>query len=194
LAARVARPIPDAAEDRSIYLADLCAMEQWKAWRGDLAGATRAIRLLRNAGETRYVAPVTSSATACAALLETIVAARQRSPRASEELAYFESLSFAGPTLGDVRQYAPLAIARLREERGEHALALATVRRRSYGRDWPRYLGAALLLESELAARVGDRDGERRALHRFLALRTQAEPVAARAVDEARQRLQAVEQ
>ena len=77
-------------------------------------------------------------------------------------------------------------------ERGEDQAALDAVRRRSYARDWPRYLASALLLESELATRLGDREGARRALQHFLALRATHEEVTAHAVVAARQRLQAL--
>ena len=192
LAVRAARPTDGIPERHTVQLADLCVSQQWRVWNGDYSGVVRIARQLQQGGEARHFAPVAASGMACATLLEAVAAVRQRSPRAEELLSHIESLSLAGPTAGDLRHYVPLAVARLRMERGEDQAALDAVRRRSYAREWPRYLASALLLESELATRLGDREGARHALQHFLALRATHEEVTAHAVVAARQRLQAL--
>lgn len=191
LAARAEHPT-NSAEGHAIQLADLCVAEQWKVWRGDFSGTTRAVRVLQAPADARYLAPGVANPQACATLLDAIATVRQRDARATQVLAQLEALSLVGPTVGDLRHYAPLVIARLRGERGESDAALAAVRRRQYAREWPRYLATSLLLESQLSERVGDRAAARQALRRYLALRATPESTTADAVNGARQRLLAL--
>ncbi|MEO7963297.1 MAG: BTAD domain-containing putative transcriptional regulator, partial [Gemmatimonadaceae bacterium] len=192
LAAHEERPIPESLELRATYLADVCVSQQWKAWHGDYSGGTRAMRMLQLPLELRYFGPGMANGVACSALLDAIASVRQRTPRATEALLHLESLSLAGPTAGDLRHYTPLAIARLRGERGELDAALIAVRRRLYGREWPRYLATSLLVESQLSEKLGDRPAARRALERYLALRVSPESTTAGALADARERLLAL--
>ena len=193
LAGRLVHPLASDVDHRSMQLADLCVVEQWRAWHGDVAGTARAIRVLGQPEETRYPVPGIAAGTACATLLDAIAAVQQRSPRASDALVRLDSLALTGPTAGDLRQYATLALARLREQRGEFGLALAAVRRREYARGWPRYLSTYLRAEGRLAERTGDREGARRVLSHYVALRAAAEPQLSAATAQARQALQRLE-
>lgn len=179
-------------EAHAIQMADLCVEQQWRAWHGDFSETERTLRSLRLPVDAHYLAPGMSNPAACATLIEAVRAVAQRAPSAAPLLAQLEATSLAGPTIGDLRHYAPIAIARLRMERGEHDAALVAVRRRLYAREWPRYLATALLLESQLSERAGDRAAARRALQRYLALRATPEAATAGAVNGARQRLLAL--
>jgi hypothetical protein len=69
-------------------------------------------------------------------------------------------------------EMAPMVLARRLEEAGDHADALAAVRRRPYFIGWQPYLAASLATEVRLAKRIGDRAGAARAERHLQALRS----------------------
>jgi hypothetical protein len=107
----------------------------------------------------------------CGDLLTAMLAVRTGAPEAREQLAALDARMLTGPALGDASTYATLARARLHEQLGDPAAALAAVRQRAYLKGWPRYLATALDTEARLAAATGDAAGARRASALRAALR-----------------------
>ncbi len=188
--ARSARALTD--DGRRAALADLCVAEQWRAWHGDYSTLDASMALLRadTTGPGTVIAGV--GGPACAMLLRAI---REGLTPGGDERALWraEEVALTGRAAGDMRQYAPLALARLRERRGDHLRALALVRRRSSSRGWPRYLATSLALEASLAERVQDSAAAAEALRRYLALRASPDDVLKADVAEARERLRRLE-
>lgn len=156
---------------RSASLDEACAAGQWSAWAGETRSARSALRALRDAPDG-----ADGPSVACAALIEAISAVVRGVPEALPLVERADSIIAVGPPLGDARAYASLAIGRLYDRLGDRERALASVRRRPYLRDWPRYLASYLREEGRLAAATGDRDGAARAYRQYLATRAGAEP------------------
>jgi tetratricopeptide (TPR) repeat protein len=134
----------------------------------------------------------TSSPEAYAVILEAQLAARHGSSDAGRLLAALDSILMRGPYLPSVA--GNLVAARLHEQRGELAAALAAVRRRAFDIvDFPEYV-TYLREEGRLAALTGDRVGAARAYHRYLAIRIDPEPQLRAQVAQVRADLAAVEQ
>lgn len=186
LSARTAEGLDALPDERSVGLADLCVLEQWRVWRGEYDRVAATVRTLSRGEATRYTAPVLPSSRACAILVEAIAAGLRDTPRAEDALDRAERLALVGPTAGDLRHYATLALARVRERRGQLDRAAELVRRRSTARGWPRYLASYLEMEARLAEQVGDTVSARNALRHYLALRTRPEAPVQGAVDSLR--------
>lgn len=186
LSQRTSGGLSAAPDERSVRLADLCVLEQWRVWRDDFSSVESTIRVLSRADATSYTAPVMSASGGCAVLLEAIASGLRDSPRAEDALDRAERLAFADPTAGDLRHYATLALARVRERRGEIDRASELVRRRSTARAWPRYLASYLRMEARLSAQMLDTTATRAALQHYLALRSRPEPVMSIEVDSLR--------
>ncbi len=166
--ARLAMP-PVTPDQRRAAVADRCVSEQWRAWQG--------LRPLPGAAATLAADPygpgtlaAAVSGPACAAL---VAAIRERgAPRTpGVALRRAEGLALAGPATGDLRQYATLALAHVRFERGEFDEAWQQIQRRPIGRGWPRYLAAYDHLEGRIAARRDDTTAARAAFQRYLVRR-----------------------
>jgi eukaryotic-like serine/threonine-protein kinase len=127
-----------------------------------------------------------------ALLLETQLATRQGSPHAAALLDRLDSTLMAGDW-GDLGSAGNLVAARLHEQRGELAAALAAVQRRVFD-VWnlPAYVNY-FREEGRLAALTGDRVGAARAYHRYLAVRVDPEPRLQSQVAQVRAELTAVE-
>jgi hypothetical protein len=171
--AAAAQALPRLTGDgiRSASPDEACAAGQWSAWAGETRTARSALRALRDAPDG-----ADGPSVACAALIEAISAAVRGVPEALPLVERADSIIAVGPPLGDARAYASLAIGRLYDRLGDRERALASVRRRPYLRDWPRYLASYLREEGRLAAATGDRDGAARAYRQYLAMRAGAEP------------------
>lgn len=154
-------------------LADLCVVEQWRVWRGQNESVRAAIGLLSNAGPE---GSASGSAVTCAALLDAIVAVRERRRDAMTRVVRVDSLLTFGPPNSEMRPYAPLALARLYDALGQGDRARAAIARRPYVRAWPRYLATQLRFEGDLALAAADTAGALRAYTRFLALREGSGP------------------
>jgi DNA-binding SARP family transcriptional activator len=176
-----------ADDTRALAPGDACAAGQWLAWSGQTRGARTALRVLRDSPGTAE-----GPAPACAALIEAISAVARGLPEATRLVERADSLVAVGPSLGDARAYASLAIARLYDRLGDTERALASVRRRPYMRGWPRYLGSYLRLEGRLAAAAGDREGAARAYRQYLGMRGAAAAPLRAEVDSVRAELGAL--
>lgn len=144
-------------------LADLCVVEQWRMWRGQSENARATIRLLSSA---RPEASTDPSLITCTALLEAMVAVREGRRDAIGRVMRVDSLLTFGPPSGEMRMYAPVALARLYDAIGQRDRARAAIARRPYIRIWPRYLATQLRLEGDLALAAGDTAAASRAYDR----------------------------
>lgn len=182
------RLVPTTHDQRRAATADRCVVEQWRAWRNErpTPGAL-ALLAADSLGPGSLAAAV--SGQACAALVASI---RERSAGATAAVATTraEQLALAGPLAGDLRQYATLALARVRHTLGDHDGAWRLIQRRPPGRGWPRYLAAYDHLEGLIATARADTAAARAALRRYLARRNGADTVFAHDVDEARRQLE----
>lgn len=183
---RTAGALGASTDERSVRLADICVLEQWRIWHGDFSTTESSIRMLSRPEATRFTAPVISGGAACAILIEAIAEGLRELPRAEDAMARAEGLAMVGPTAGDLWQYGTLALAKVQEHRGEIGRALELVRRRSSARGWPRYLSSYLRMEARLSREQGDTAGARAALRHFLALREGADGNAAQEADSLR--------
>jgi DNA-binding SARP family transcriptional activator len=157
------------------WLANACVASQWRLARRDTSRVRNAIEILRSHPHLEPALRVSTAPLACAELLDAgIAVVTRRDTRA--RLARVDSLVFTPQVAGDAAAYAPLLIARLFEEAGDPASALAAVRRRGHPAAWPRYIAAMWWEEGRLAVLVGDRDGARTAYEHFLRYRDDPAP------------------
>ncbi|MCC6316478.1 MAG: hypothetical protein IT361_02215 [Gemmatimonadaceae bacterium] len=170
LTARVG-PRGESTVARSSAMADLCVLEQWRVWHGDYSTVAATVRVLSADGVAPPDEAVAPGGVACGLVLDALATALQGRAGASDVLARAEQLVLSGPTAGDLRQYGTLALALVREQRGELTRAHALVRRRSVARGWPRYLSTYLRTEARIAERLEDSAGAANALRQYLALR-----------------------
>jgi hypothetical protein len=83
-----------------------------------------------------------------------------------------------GALAGSDHLWQNLVLARLWQERGDTARALAAVRRRAYNEGSPPWaLAASLREEGRLAGVTGDSSGALRAYRHYLILRADPDPV-----------------
>ena len=158
------------------WLSDVCVLAQWRLAHGDTAGVGESIKALASAPSVvPSPFPVTAAPNACATLIDASLAVLRGLPDAALRLQRIDSLVFTPQVTGDAIAYAPLLLARLHERRGDAALALQALRRRTYMTGWPRYLANTWLEEARLAKQVGDLGGADAAYRRFLALRNDPE-------------------
>ncbi|MGQ0646675.1 MAG: BTAD domain-containing putative transcriptional regulator, partial [Gemmatimonadaceae bacterium] len=190
---RMDRSLLGGDDERTTGLADLCVLEQWRVWRGDFSTVGTAIRVLIRDPGGQGSTPVTSGSATCGYLLEALGAGLQGTPRAGEALARAERLALSGPAVGDLRQYATLALARVRERRGEFPRAYELVYRRSETRGWPRYLTTYLKLEAALAERLADPARARLALRHYIGLRATPDSSGVAELERARELLRRLE-
>jgi tetratricopeptide (TPR) repeat protein len=168
------------AYDGSAILARY-AVGQYAVNHGNLNQVRRAIADLRQAKPHPDSTWQADEPRAYAVLLAAQVAARERSSEAQRLLSQLDSVlanpmgpmfDFAHPPLFS---YANLMAARLHEEAGDPAAALAAVRRRLIGvSHYPHYVKYRRE-EGRLAALVGDTAGAIRAYRHYLSLRSDPE-------------------
>jgi hypothetical protein len=125
----------------------------------------------------------------CAALVGAITATLGALPVADSRVAQLDALLALGPS-DEVSTYGHIALSRLYAARGDHAGALAAIRRRAYMRGWPLYRATSLLEEGRLAEATGDRLGAIHAYSQLLALRPSADTSAAVEMQAIRTRLE----
>jgi DNA-binding SARP family transcriptional activator len=190
---RASRPAQGSDDERAVALVDLCVLEQWRVWHRDFENVDVSIRALAQAGMGQSGVPVSAGTVSCAWVLDAIASGLRGGPRAGDAMLRAERLALSGPASGDLRQYATLALARVRERRGELARALVLVDRRSVARGWPRYLASYLRLEASLAERLQDNARAAQALRQFVALRVSPDSSGWADVESARAQLRRLE-
>ena len=157
--------------DNAVRAADLCVMGQWKLHQRDTTGARAAVRALRAAGTPTFPVPIGANPSLCAELIDASLTVMSNRSAGIERLAHLDSLMLSGPALGDLMRYANLVIARGYRSLGDNSRALAAIQRRSYMRGWPRYRGAGLRMQVDLASALADSSAMRDASNRLAALR-----------------------
>jgi hypothetical protein len=172
-----------AAEDRDATLARY-AVGQYNLRAGNLSPVRLAIADLRGAKPHPDSVWQADEPRAFALLLEAQLDAREGSPEAQKRLRQLDSVlanprvpfnffDFGRPPLFT---YGNLVAARLHEDAGDTAAALAAVRRRVIGiATYPHYVRYRRE-EGRLAASLGDTAGAIRAYRHYLALRSAPEP------------------
>jgi serine/threonine-protein kinase len=165
---------PDAPE-----LSDICAAGLWQVRHGQLAPAAAAVarlRRVRNALDD----VLTGWHAICAETIDVELAAARHTADAMHKIQALDTLMRTGPRARTwILAAANLTLARLWEERGNLAAALAATRRRHYTYGPQRALVALstqLREEGRLSALTGDRAGATKAYRSYLALRGRAEP------------------
>jgi DNA-binding SARP family transcriptional activator len=172
-------PLATDPEERRTQYDDLCTLEQWRLAHGDVAHTESAIRRLRAA---RVPGPPGTEASAamahaslCAEVLNAWLAGSVRRPDGPELARRMDSVARARPE-GWWSDGWNLVVARLLQDQGDEAAALALVRRRRFGLVPPPYLSTYLRMEGHLAALTGDTAAALLADRRYLALRSHPEP------------------
>lgn len=178
---RDSKRTPRIAVDSALDVEDICVAGQWHAWHGNRHATARATARLTNEKG--------GSMAACSALVEGILAVRTNAAGVETRLARLDSLLLNGPPIGEIADYANLALARLFAERGNVPRALAAARRHPYMDAWPVYLTGQLLEEGKLAAKSGDIAAAVSAYRQYLALRTNPDPALRDEVEAARSEL-----
>ena len=148
-----------------------CVRAQWQLAAGQPEPSIPPARTVRDRSAAERL---------CDATLEAMRAVRRRDPSARQAVDRLEDLIRSGvaefyPGDGHL-DYASIALARLREQSGDRAAALAALRYRPYLIGWQPFLASSLRDEGRIAAEVGDRDGAVRAYEHYLALRHDPEP------------------
>ena len=157
--------------DHAVRAADLCVIAQWKLSARDTTGARAAVRTLRSATMPAFPVPLGANPAVCAELVDASLTVMSNRSAGMERLAHLDSLMLSGPALGDLMRYANLMIARAYRSLGDNSRALAALQRRSYMRGWPRYRGAGLRMQVDLAEALSDSSAMRDASQRLAALR-----------------------
>lgn len=165
----VISPVDSALRDQARH-----RLLEWNLWRGDTIGAGQLLASLRQAPRRVGVAPIEREvrlATA-AALLE-----HARLPRTASldrpALEMLDSLARAGA--GEAMR-TNFVLVRIFREIGDAPRALAAVRRRRAGGQL-RFRAPYLLAEARLAVATADTAGALEAYRRYLAFRTNPDPL-----------------
>lgn len=169
-----------------------CVLAQWKLANGDTAGVATTVRALGAVDHTPSMRLGDTPPRLCAELLDATLAVTLRQSNAPGVLARLDAKALTAVTSGDAISYAPLLIARLYEQLGNAAAALAAVRKRTYMTGWPRYLAVALREEGRYAAATGDAVSAREAYARHLILRAAPDSMLVAARDSVRMALAAL--
>lgn len=148
-----------------------CVRELWVLERGDPSSGVprRAIRDQQVSGRDSVLHEL------CVTALQAV-----KAPDDSAVIDRLDEMLRSGllelyPGDGHV-EYGPIVLARLLERRGDHARALAVIRRRPYFIGWQPFHAASLLYEARLSARIGDTAGAVRAYEHYLAFRRSPTP------------------
>jgi hypothetical protein len=173
-----------------------CVLAQWRLSPRGAAGAPLSEAAIERAPPAR--ADTSDAQTAvrlrlCDATVGAMRASQRGDASATRAFARLEETYRVGPVelfLGDGHlTHPPIALARLLEASGDHAGALAAIRRRPYFIGWQPFLAASLREEGRLATLAGDRAGAVRAYEHYLALRYDPEPALRPAADSVRAEL-----
>jgi len=161
-----------------------CVRGQWQLAAGGPEPSIPPARTVRDRSPADHL---------CGVTLEAMRATRRRDPAAPQTVDRLEQLLRSGVAefySGDGQlDYASIALARLREQAGDRAGALAALRYRHYFIGWQPFLATSLRDEGRLAVELGDREGAIRAFEHHLALRYDPEPAISASTDSVRAEL-----
>ncbi len=165
------KPLARDSVQSAFQLFNRCALIEWRLWRGDSTGSGRVLVDLKAINDANSPWWAVGHLKVCGALLDAQIAARRKSPEAGAKLASLDSLLQLGLEVG-VREPGNLAAARLHEQLGDPAGALAALRRREYHhRTGIPFLAYRLRNEARLAAQLGEKEEAERAARHYLLLR-----------------------
>ena len=170
------RPFAEGGAERRAQFADVCTVQFWKLWHGDVATAPHSIERLRTAVTGGEEPGTVAERMNCAAFLEMLHARAVGSKDLAQTIDRFAILHGAGaalpaPISGD--NSLTIAFARVVEEQGDVAGALRIVRS---WRTPPAQYAAVLREQGRLAALVGDTAQAEQAYRRYLLLRSSPDP------------------
>ncbi len=170
------RPLAQDSATRWNQRHAICAVTQWRLWRGEIESAPGAIERLRSFSAGEDPPYLVFRAQVCAAILAAILESVSASVEDEHPaLDSLDTLMKRAPRSPPEAYYANLVVARLRRWYGEYADALAASRRYTY-QSLPRFLSSYLLEEAKAAALAGDREAAIRAYRHYLVLRPDPEP------------------
>ncbi|NIN72431.1 MAG: hypothetical protein GTO46_11050 [Gemmatimonadetes bacterium] len=193
LAAAILRERPAARGERvtTLWLLDLCTVEQWRLWHGEFSSATSSIEKLRSSSYPADSIWTASGANTCASILEAVYASATGQPDSEILVAQLDSLLQPIPYGAIVPERldrtGTLALVRLLESQGDLEAAYRAVQRREFFQT--RYLANYLREEARLAALLGEREAAVRAYRHHLTLRSDPEPALADEVERVRAEL-----
>jgi tetratricopeptide (TPR) repeat protein len=189
---RVSGPAPSGAA-RNQYGSELFTLAEYSLAQGKASVARRAAPLLRSIPVPSDSAWLGRNSRLAALLIDAQLAALDRRPDAPALLARADSAlrMNAEPIYfqGAINALGNLIVAGLWEASGDPARALAAVRRRTFQLGQHLFFATVLRQEGRLAELAGDRPGAIEAYRRYLALRTNPEPMLKPQVDQVRAEL-----
>ena len=165
-------PFAKGGTERRAQVADLCTVQFWKLWHGDVATARPALERLRAGASGGEDPGAVAERMNCAAFLEMLHARAVGSKDLAKTTARFAVLygsaaALPSPMSGD--NSVTIAFARVLEQQGDAAGALRIIRS---WRTPPVQYAAILREQGRLAALVGDTAQAERAYEHFLLLRS----------------------
>lgn len=175
LSRRADAPVAGDAHERALQYAATCVVEQWRLWERDTGSVSESLRKLARADPELDEPGVATRARLCVTLLEAMRAHVRDAPDVETRLAALDSAMRTVPTLTGW-SHGNLALARLRELRGDLEGALDVVWRRPRLYFTDVYVSRHLLEEGRLAALLGQKERATRAYEHYLALHYRAEP------------------
>jgi hypothetical protein len=153
---------------------DACALEQWRLSNSDVSGAEATISGLQSMADATGADQTTLPAL-CALQLQTLLSHLEDRADASVWSARLDALLRTGPVV-DGASEANLSLARILEQQGDLAGALAATQRRYVLPGGERYLSTFLRETGRLAEELGDTELARLAYEHYLGLRAKPEP------------------
>ena len=167
------------------------AAAQYRLSRGSPEAARQAVVAWRGSWTPEDTSEARLYAAHCAILLDAQLAALDRKPEALARLVELDSVLQRFGTILD--PFGNIVAARLWNERGDPARALAAARRRVAGLRARAVNIAYIRDEARYAALAGDREGAIRGYRHYLRLRSDPEPAVRPKVDEVQTELAALE-
>ncbi len=165
------KPLARDSVQSAFQLFNRCALIEWRLWRGDSTGSSRVLADLSAITDANSPWWAVGHLKVCQKLIDGLIAANRQSPAAGEKLAALDSVLQLGLEVG-VREPGNLASARLHEQLGDPAGALAALRRREYHhRTGIPFLAYRLRHQARLASQLGEKEEAGRAARQYLILR-----------------------
>lgn len=165
------RPLARDSVQSAFQLFNRCALVEWRLWRGDTTGSRRVASDLAAITDANSPWWAVGHIKVCAALIDALIAAQAKAPDAGGRLAVLDSVLQLGLEVG-VREPGNLASARLHEQLGDPAGALAALRRREYHhRTGIPFLGYRLRNMARLSSQLGEQEEAAWATRQYLVLR-----------------------
>jgi hypothetical protein len=173
----VSESLPSEPVARQRYVYELFTLGEYRLAQGNPSAARQAATLLRGLPVPRDSVWLNRIATLAALLLDAHLAVLDKRPEARTLLSRADSALRTDAEPVYFFEFGNIIVAGLWEASGDPVRALAAIRRRIFDLSHPPFLTTSLRLEGRLADLAGDRAGAIRAYRRYLALRSDPEPV-----------------